>query len=115
MLRVTLVCMGSKRIRPPIGQAIYDARTRAGLSQQELADLVGRSRETVGNWEWGRAAPDGSTARLEDVLNVTLREQVDLDVPEAYTIDEALNRLREAERQIDRARVILRVVSDQMS
>lgn len=34
-----------------------DARIDAGLTQQEVADRLGVSRQTVINWEQGKVAP----------------------------------------------------------
>lgn len=39
--------------RTRIGEAIVHARKRAGLSQQELADLLGRDKRTLQKWEKG--------------------------------------------------------------
>jgi transcriptional regulator with XRE-family HTH domain len=40
------------------GAAVRAARTRLGLTQAELADLIGSSQSSVTSWENGRAAPD---------------------------------------------------------
>lgn len=47
---------------------------QAGLTQGELASLIGVSRVTVNNWIHGRKAPDNITnrdteAKLEKVMN----------------------------------------------
>ena len=44
------------------------------MRQQELADKVGVSRNTVDSWENDRAYPQRSVARLEMVLGVSLDE-----------------------------------------
>lgn len=54
------------------GAALKDARKRAGLSQQELAEKLGVSRNTVVNWEAGRNRPDVRAASaLCRVLDVS--------------------------------------------
>lgn len=53
-----------------IGYKIRDARIRAGLSQQELADAIGlRTIQAVGNYEAGRSLPPLS--RLDQIAQVT--------------------------------------------
>jgi putative transcriptional regulator len=48
---------------------LKEARTAKGLSQQELADLVGVSRNTISSIETGQFCP---TAKLALVLCVAL-------------------------------------------
>ena len=45
-----------------IGRRIWRARRAAGISQANLAGLLGVSRQTVRNWERGRTAPSGHMA-----------------------------------------------------
>jgi transcriptional regulator with XRE-family HTH domain len=51
-----------------LGERIRAERERAGMTQPELAALVGVSPRTIGNWERGEADPRNSLTRLEDVL-----------------------------------------------
>ena len=37
-----------------IGQKLKSARTSAGLTQEEVAEALGVSRQTISNWENGR-------------------------------------------------------------
>ncbi|MBO4838068.1 MAG: helix-turn-helix transcriptional regulator [Lachnospiraceae bacterium] len=62
---------------------IQTARKRAGLSQVDLADAMGVSRQSVSKWETGESNPDiGKLAQLAKVLNVSadwlLSEEEDL-------------------------------------
>ena len=41
-----------------IGERIFEERKRKGLSQSELADLIGVSRQAVSKWERSTATPD---------------------------------------------------------
>lgn len=50
------------------GEEIRRARVRMRLSQQELADRVGVSLRTIGNWELGHTSPGANEAVLLDVL-----------------------------------------------
>lgn len=57
---------------PPIGPAIRRARERKHWTQQQLADAVGVSLRSVGNWELGHHVPKNRIGALEDVLGVSL-------------------------------------------
>lgn len=52
---------------------LYELRRKAGLSQEELADLVGVTRQAVQKWEAGTSRPDmDNLAALAAYFNVTL-------------------------------------------
>ena len=52
-----------------IGKNIRDLRERAGLTQQQLADLLFVTRQTVSNYENGRSRPDVDTViKIGEVL-----------------------------------------------
>lgn len=42
----------------PIGTNIQQLRKAAGLSQEQLADMIGVSRQAVSKWETGQSLPD---------------------------------------------------------
>lgn len=53
------------------GSGLRVARETRGLSQEQLASLLGVTDGAVSHWEIGRAAPGGPTRRLISlVLNV---------------------------------------------
>ncbi len=54
------------------GQLVKEQRIEMGLTQQRLADLVGRSPSTVRSWERDRATPNDEVviASLADVLGI---------------------------------------------
>lgn len=41
-----------------LGEKIWRLREQRGLSQEEFAEALGVSRQTVSNWENGKATPD---------------------------------------------------------
>jgi len=54
-------------------ERIFDLRKRAGLSQEQLSEQVGVSRQAVGKWESGQALPDiENLIRLSRVLGTTV-------------------------------------------
>lgn len=42
----------------PLGERLYELRTERDLSQDEVAERVGVSRQAVSNWERGETKPD---------------------------------------------------------
>ena len=61
------------RQRRPAGQAgdaagVRALRLRLGLSQQQFADELSVRQQTVSEWETGRYAPRGATARLLSIV-----------------------------------------------
>ncbi len=58
-----------------IGQKLKDKRARLGLSQEQLAEQLGVTRQTIANWEKGKTYPDiGSVLKLSDLYGVSLDE-----------------------------------------
>ena len=56
-----------------ISEKLKLARSATGLSQEEIAEKVGVSRQTVSNWETGKSYPDiASVIALSDVYSVPL-------------------------------------------
>lgn len=58
-----------------IGKFIAECRRKKNMTQQELAEKLGVSDRTIGNWENGRNMPDLSLFKpLCDELNITLND-----------------------------------------
>ena len=56
-----------------LGGQIKRYRIRLGLSQEELADRIFVTRQSVSNWENGRTYPDlQSLLRLSDLFGLSL-------------------------------------------
>jgi transcriptional regulator with XRE-family HTH domain len=53
-----------------LGEQIRAARERLGLRQEDVAEMVGVDRNTVGGWESGRHTPRGKLGKLREVLKV---------------------------------------------
>jgi len=62
----------TKRERPPFGERLAEARTKAGLSQAELAERMGINQRLITHWERRSVTlkPDQLTA-LAAALNVS--------------------------------------------
>ncbi len=58
---------------PDIGVRIRAARRERGLTQDELANIVGVSRSAVAQWETGRTGQvTGNLSRIADALEVNV-------------------------------------------
>ena len=54
-------------------ERLYQLRRQAGLSQEELANIMDVSRQAVQKWESGASKPDmDNLTALADYFNVTL-------------------------------------------
>ena len=74
-----------------LGGQIKRHRTRLGLSQEELADRIFVTRQSVSNWENSRTYPDlQSLLRLSDLFGLSLDELIKGDIE---TMKEEINRL----------------------
>lgn len=61
-----------------IGNKIFELRKRIKMSQEELADKVDVSRQTVSNWETGQTIPDLYQAKkIADIFKITIDELID--------------------------------------
>lgn len=63
-----------------IGANIQSRRKMIGLTQEQVAERLGVSRQTVAKWETGESTPDlANAAALVDVLDVSLDDLVSYD------------------------------------
>ena len=63
-----------------IGKKLIQFRKNKGLSQEELAEDVGVTRQTISNWELNETAPDLKQAqKLSEIFNISLDELVGND------------------------------------
>ncbi len=64
-----------------LGQRLKHYRTNAGFNQEELAEKLYVSRQTISNWENDKSYPDiHSLLMLSDLFNVSLDELVKGDI-----------------------------------
>ena len=74
-----------------LGSNLYDARKRCGLSQADVAEKLGVSRQTISKWETDETIPDiFQSKRLANLYQLKLDELVDMDLD-----------VKELERNID--------------
>jgi transcriptional regulator with XRE-family HTH domain len=64
-----------------VGNKIYELRKNAKLSQEQLAEKINVTRQTISNWELGQTVPDIIQAtEISKIFNITLDELVDNNV-----------------------------------
>lgn len=64
-----------------IGNKIMELRKKNNFSQEDLAEKVGVTRQTISKWELGETSPDLKQAKvLSQVFKVSLDELVDNDI-----------------------------------
>ena len=66
---------------------LYDLRKKKGLSQEELANRLNVSRQTVSKWEVGDSTPDmEKLIAMSDLFGISLDELVLDKAPEPVTV-----------------------------
>ena len=75
-----------------IGEMLKQARSAKNLSQEDAAEKVGVSRQTISSWENGRSYPDfASTVALSDTYSVTLDSLLKGDSKMIKHLEESTN------------------------
>ena len=64
-----------------LGNSLFQARKKWGLSQEDVAEKLGVSRQTVSKWETDETVPDIRQSKKMAILyNVSLDELIDFDI-----------------------------------
>lgn len=75
-----------------LGNSLFHARKKSGLSQEEVAEKLGISRQTVSKWETGETLPDiRQSKRLALLYHLSLDELIDFDL-DVQEIEQAIAR-----------------------
>lgn len=82
---------------PVLGENLMKLRKKQGISQQEAADLLGVTRQTISNWECGQGAPSldkaAELARLYHVKLDDLSNDVEVVTASQTSVDKDLHLL----------------------
>lgn len=71
-----------------IGKKIYTLRTKCGMTQEQLAEKMGVSRQAISKWESGMSIPELSKLKtLANLYQVTLDELMDEKPLEENVVD----------------------------
>lgn len=64
-----------------LGNNLFQARKKVGLSQEMVAEKLGISRQTISKWETDETLPDiYQSKKLAKLYNLTLDELIEFDV-----------------------------------
>ena len=64
-----------------LGNNLFQARKKSGLSQELVAEKLGVSRQTISKWETDETVPDiYQSKRLSKLYNLSLDELIEFDV-----------------------------------
>ena len=85
-----------------LGNSLFNARKKSGLSQEAVAEKLGVSRQTISKWELDETLPDiRQSKRLSNLYHLTLDELIDFDM-DLKEIEEIIaNTSEEKEARID--------------
>lgn len=76
-----------------LGESLAQARKKAGLTQEAVAEKLGVSRQTISKWETDETLPDiRQSKKLADLYQVTLDELVAFDF-EVQELTEMIDRV----------------------
>lgn len=85
-----------------LGNSLFHARKKCGLSQEDVAEKLGVSRQTISKWETDETVPDIQQSKKMAVLyHMSLDELIDFDI-DIKEIQEIIDKTDEkAEEKID--------------
>lgn len=85
-----------------LGNSLFHARKKCGLSQEKVAEKLGVSRQTISKWETNETLPDiYQSKRMAKLYQVSLDDLIAFDV-ELNEIQEIILKVDErAEEKID--------------
>lgn len=101
--RIILILSKTGRIEEMrLGNHLFHARKKCGLSQEEVAAKLGVSRQTISKWETDETLPDIRQSKQMALLyHVSLDELIEFDI-EVKEIEEMIERTsEEVQEKID--------------
>ena len=91
-----------------IGTKLKDARVLAGLTQEQVAEELDVSRQTMSNWENGKTYPDiVSVIKMSDLYSVSLDHLLKDKAPQSDYIDYLAESTDTVKRNIKLSQIIL--------
>lgn len=75
-----------------LGNSLFNARKKSGLSQEEVAGRLGVSRQTISKWELDETLPDiRQSKKLANLYGLSLDELIEFDM-DVKEIQDAIDR-----------------------
>lgn len=85
-----------------LGNSLFHARKKCGFSQEDVAEKLGVSRQTISKWETDETIPDIRQSKKMAVLyKMSLDELIDFDIDVKEIQDMIDNTSEETEEKID--------------
>lgn len=85
-----------------LGNQLFHARKKRGLSQEEVAEQLGVSRQTISKWETDETLPDiRQSKRLALLYQLSLDELIDFDLDVQEVEQAILNTSEKTTEKID--------------
>ena len=85
-----------------LGSSFYHTRKKSGLSQENVAEKLGVSRQTISKWETNETLPDiRQSKRLAMLYHMTLDELIEYDFDEQQAQQMIESVSDEAQARID--------------
>ena len=79
-----------------LGNNLFNARKKRGLSQEEVAEKLGVSRQTISKWELDETLPDiCQSKKLANLYGLSLDELIEFDI-DVKEIQEIIDRTSDA-------------------
>lgn len=99
-------------IKTEIGDKILKARKNADLTQNQLAEMLGVSRQSVSNWENNRAYPDIiSVIKISDICKISLDSLLKNDEKMIKHLEESTNTVKTKSKYIKIVEIVFFVIS----
>ena len=85
-----------------LGKSLYQARKKSGLSQENVAEQLGVSRQTISKWETDETLPDiRQSKKLAMLYHMTLDQLIEYDFDENQAREMIDSVSDEAQARID--------------
>lgn len=85
-----------------LGKSLYQARKKSGLSQENVAEQLGVSRQTISKWETDETLPDiRQSKKLAMLYHMTLDQLIEYDFDENQAREMIDSISEETQKKID--------------
>lgn len=85
-----------------LGNSLFNARKKSGLSQEAVAEKLGVSRQTISKWETDETLPDiCQSKKLAVLYGLTLDELIDFDADVKELEQMVRNTSEEIQQKVD--------------
>ena len=86
-----------------LGEKIYKLRTKRSMTQEQLAEKIGVSRQSVSKWETDSAIPDIEKLKLlAEIFEVSITELLGMECEEDTKRKDEKERIEHCQKEIKR-------------